>query len=348
MWTSLASGSRPYDVPVVSRPTARVIDDPHEAASTLRRGGLVGVPTETVYGLAADATNPTAVRRVFAVKGRPVDHPLILHLGAAAQLGDWVADVPPAADTLAGACWPGPLTLLLWRRHDRVLDEVTGGRDTVAVRVPAHPLTLATLDELGGPVVAPSANRFGSVSPTQAGHVVADLGDRLDPSLDVVLDGGECAIGVESTIVDLTGSIPEVLRPGAIPINDLESLVGHVIGPAGSPPADPSSAETEGEARASGMLASHYAPRARVLLVDDAGDAQQLLDEQGARGRRVELLDVDADDLIAYARDLYAALRQADDRDADVVVAVLPPPRGLGLAIRDRLTKASAARLDGA
>ncbi len=227
-----------------------------EAVRVLRDGGLVAVPTETVYGLGADAANPEAVRRVYAVKGRPLDHPLIVHVASGTALARWATAVPPAADALAAACWPGPLTVVLHRRPD-VDPTVAGGRDTIALRVPAHPLTLAVLEAFGGGIAAPSANRFGHVSPTTADHVRADLGDDVD----LVLDGGPCTIGVESTIVDLTVEPPSVLRPGGIP---LEALAAIVDGPVRG--------EDTGPRRAPGMLASHYAPRARVELIED-GDA---------------------------------------------------------------------------
>ena len=206
----------------------------------------MAVPTETVYGLGADAANADAVRRVFAVKGRPLDHPLIVHVASASALARWAVDVPPAAEALAAACWPGPLTVVLHRRPD-VDPTVAGGRDTIALRVPAHPLTLAVLDAFDGGIAAPSANRFGHVSPTTAQHVRDDLGDDVD----LVLDGGPCTVGVESTIVDLTVEPPSVLRPGGIPLAALEAIVdGPVRG------------EDTGPRRAPGMLASHYAPHA--------------------------------------------------------------------------------------
>ncbi len=183
------------------------------------------MPTETVYGLAADAENEDAVGRVFSVKGRPHDHPLIVHVASFEHLTGWVDDVPAVAALLADACWPGPLTLLLDRGH-RVLDVVTGGRHTVAVRVPAHPLTTAMLESFGGGVVAPSANRFGQVSPTRAAHVLDDLAGLLDPARDAILDGGESPVGVESTIVDCTVDPPQILRPGGISSEDIEALVG--------------------------------------------------------------------------------------------------------------------------
>lgn len=296
------------------------MNDLDHALAVLRAGGLVAIPTETVYGLAADASNREAVRRIFAVKQRPVDHPLIVHIASAERLGEWAATIPPTAAVLADACWPGPLTLLV-PRATRVLDVVTGGLPTVGVRVPAHPLTLELLERFGGGLAAPSANRFGRVSPTTAEHVRADLG----ADVDFVLDGGPCPIGVESTIVDCTVDPPQVVRPGGIPNEHVAALLDQVLG-------DP-----EGPSRAPGMLESHYAPRCRVVLASTPAEAQAL-----TAGRpRGEVLD--EPDLVRYAHTLYSRLRDADHRHVEVVIAVLPPARGLGHAIRDRLTKAAAS-----
>ena len=222
--------------------------------AVLRAGGLVAFPTETVYGLGADASNPEAVRAVYRVKGRPADHPLIVHVASAGAVPRWAASVPPAAAALAEACWPGPLTLLLARRPD-VDATVAGGRDTIGLRVPAHPLALALLEAFDGGIAAPSANHFGRVSPTTAAHVRADLGNEVD----LILDGGPCTIGVESTIVDVTVDPPALLRPGGVPLEALEAIVG-----------GPVLTEDGGVSRAPGMLASHYAPLARVEVVEDA------------------------------------------------------------------------------
>lgn len=300
------------------------MSDVEQALRVLRAGGLVAIPTETVYGLAADAANPDALRRIFAVKGRPVEHPLIVHVAAAEHLGEWAASIPPAAAVLADACWPGPLTLLV-PRAAHVLDLVTGGRSTVGVRVPAHPLTLELLARFGGGLAAPSANRFGRVSPTTADHVRADLGDDVD----FVLDGGPCPIGVESTIVDCTVDPPQVLRPGGIPTEQVAALLNDALGTA------------RGPSRAPGMLDSHYAPKCRVLLAATTDEAVHLASaEPGA-----EILD--EPDLVHFAHSLYARLRDADDRGVATVVAVLPPARGLGHAIRDRLAKASTTPITG-
>ena len=208
------------------------------AVEILRRGGLVAFPTETVYGLGADATNPSAVAQIFAAKGRPAHHPLIVHLATADDLDEWADGIPTLARTLADACWPGPLTMIL-RRSRRVPDAVTGGLDTVGIRVPAHPMALALLRAFEGGVAAPSANRFGSVSPTTAAHVHAGLGDRVD----LILDGGPSEVGVESTIVDLSGDAPALLRPGGLPRERLEALAGMPI-----------PIRHGGEVRAPGML----------------------------------------------------------------------------------------------
>lgn len=295
------------------------------AVEALRRGEVIGLPTETVYGLAADASNDTAVQRVFAVKGRPVTHPLIVHVAEPDDLEDLVEIITPATRTLTAAFWPGPLTLIL-RAHHGVSRVVTGGRDTVAVRCPAHPVARAVLRELGRAVAAPSANRFGAVSPTCAAHVVTDLG----ADIDIVLDGGECEIGLESTIVDCTGTHLEVLRPGVVTLDQLRAATT-APGDSASPPV---SDGTAGPARAPGMLESHYAPRARLVL-HEPGDT---IVAAGA-----PVLDFSID-LPAAAQTLYAQLRDLDTRHIPLAHVVLPRPVGLGRAIRDRLAKAALGR----
>jgi len=296
------------------------VSDVERALAVLRAGGLVAIPTETVYGLAADASNAEAVERIFAVKRRPADHPLIVHIADRAQMDGWASTTPLPAAVLADACWPGPLTVLVPRGR-KVLDVVTGGRATVGLRMPAHPLTLELLHRFGGGLAAPSANRFGRVSPTTADHVRTDLGDDVD----FVLDGGPCPIGVESTIVDCTVDPAQVLRPGAITADEVAALLQQSLGPATGP------------SRAPGMLESHYAPRCRVLLADGEAEARSL---QAANPTAELIAD---DDLVRYAHTLFARLRDADDRGVDTVIAVLPPAIGLGHAIRDRLTKAASA-----
>lgn len=310
--------------------------DPDRAARCLAAGGLVALPTETVYGLAADADQPDAVARIFIVKGRPANHPLIVHLPDDEALDAWARDIPDAARELAAACWPGPLTLLLWRAA-RVPDTVTGGRDTVGLRVPAHPTTLRVLHDLserrGAPagVAAPSANRYGAVSPTTAEHVIRDLGERLDPAYDAVLDGGPCGVGVESTIVDCTTNPPQLLRPGAITRRDVEVILGTPL------------AEAAGPSRAAGMVTAHYAPHARVHLVDEPEAAAAVAAALAAGGAIVSVIGADGiHDPAVYAHSLYAWLRAADERGATDIVAILPAATGLGPAIRDRLTKAAA------
>lgn len=302
----------------------RITTDPRRAAGALREGRLVALPTETVYGLGALASNDTAVRRLFAVKGRPADHPLIVHLASADHLPRWADPVPARAARLAELCWPGPLTLVV-PAAPQVSRVVTGGRDTVGVRVPAHPLTLAVLAELDDGVAAPSANRFGKVSPTRAEHVLADLADDVD----LVLDGGPCQVGLESTIVDCTTDPPQLLRPGGLPPEDVERLLAEPLAPA------------QGPSRAPGMLAAHYAPRCRVHPVEDAGAAHALATTVAAGGAEVDVLDPGGD-LVAYAQHLYSWLRDADGRGLDDLVVVLPPASGLGHAIRDRVARAAA------
>ncbi len=310
--------------------TATISTDIGLAADRLRAGGVVAMPTETVYGLAADARNAGAVARIFEIKGRPTDHPLIVHLGTADEMSDWATEVPDSAERLAAACWPGPLTVLLHRRPE-VDDIVTGGRPTIGLRVPSHPMAQQLLADVRGGLAAPSANRFGKVSPTTAEHVLADIGDRLDPERDLILDGGACDVGVESTIVDLTVSPPQVLRSGAISSADLHRILRRDVAGAAGP------------SRASGMLASHYAPDCEVVPVADRHAAEILATRRRADGARVAVLDR-TDDLVVAAQRLYADLRAADERALDVLVVVLPPAAGLGHAIRDRVTKAAADR----
>jgi L-threonylcarbamoyladenylate synthase len=315
--------------PATEREIARAVD-------VLRAGGLAAFPTETVYGLGADASSVDAVRRLFAVKGRPTDHPVIVHLGDPARLDEWGVDVDAHARELARACWPGPLTVVV-RRAAHVVDAVTGGRDTVGLRVPDQPLALELLRAFGGGVAAPSANRFGRVSPTTAADVRADLGDDVD----VVLDGGACRVGVESTIVDCSAADPVILRVGGVPRERIEALLGR-----------PVPVRDTGEIAAPGTLASHYAPRAAVELVSMDTLAVRIAAARG-RGERVgvigatttepdvEVLGVPRDGA-AYAHDLYRMLRTADADALDRVLAVLPDGAGLGAAVADRLRRAAA------
>jgi L-threonylcarbamoyladenylate synthase len=309
-----------------------------DAVATLRRGGLVAFPTETVYGLGADASNPDAVRRLFDVKGRPVDHPVIVHLGDSAALDDWSDTLSPEARKLADAYWPGPLTLVV-SRSAHVLDAVTGGHDRVGLRVPDQPIALALLRAFGGGVAAPSANRFGRVSPTSA----QDVRDDLGADVDLVLDGGPCRVGVESTIVDCSGSEPALLGLGGVPREEIEALLGASI-----------EVRAGGETPAPGTLPSHYSPAAAIVVVDPsaiAARATSLL----AAGKRVALLALAPPDGLPaglvvleppldvgdYAHVLYARFREADRRGIDVVLTIAPPGAGLGAAVADRLERAA-------
>ncbi len=311
------------------------------AADALRRGELVAFPTETVYGLGADASNAQAVKRLFSVKRRPPDHPVIVHIARVEQLDELAIDVPDSARALARAFWPGPLTLVVRRNPERVAPEVTGGRDTVGLRVPDHPLGRAMLDAFGGGVAAPSANRFGKVSPTSAAHVRHDLGDDVA----VVLDGGACRVGIESTIVDVTGAEPAILRVGAVSRAQVEATIGRQCAVA-----------TTGDVAAPGTLASHYAPKATVQIVD-AGAVARAAREHIAAGKRVGMLALQQsfsglpDELVIldpprdadeYARFLYTRLRDADEQGLDVLLVVVPPGTdGLGAAVADRVSRAA-------
>jgi L-threonylcarbamoyladenylate synthase len=301
----------------------------------------VAFPTETVYGLGADALNPRAISRVFEVKRRPTDHPLIVHVGRADALDQIAQRIPDGARRLAASLWPGPLTLVL-ERHPRVPREVTGGQETVAVRVPAHPLALALLKEFGGPVAAPSANRFGLVSPTTAAHVLDDLGGDVD----FILDGGPCDVGLESTIVDLTRSPAVVVRLGGVSDAALSAVLGEraVLG------------QARAELRVPGSFASHYAPAAEVVLVT-AGELARRAGELARAGSSVSVLlpegvaipngviaKVLPADPAGYARELYASLRELDRAGAGVVLAVPPEASGVGRAVIDRLERAAAPR----
>ncbi|MEU7407802.1 L-threonylcarbamoyladenylate synthase [Streptomyces sp. NPDC042638] len=321
--------------------TARTTDI-EKAAGVLSAGGLVALPTETVYGLGANAEDSAAVSRIFQAKGRPPSHPLIVHIGSAEQLDDWVQDVPRPARLLAEHFWPGPLTLVL-RRGPRVPLEATGGLETVAVRVPDHPVALALLAAFGGGVTAPSANRFGQVSPTTADHVRAELGDAVD----FVLDGGSCEVGVESTIVDVTSGIPSILRPGGVTREDLEAVLGF-------PLAVPSTSRV----RVPGQHPSHYAPRARVALVEpekvvtEAELAQELGHQVGVflppaladAPVKAHAVVAVPGSVAAYARGLYGFLRELDRLGCDLIIASLPVEEGLGLAIANRLRRAAGPR----
>lgn len=317
--------------------------DADRAAAALAAGGLVAIPTETVYGLGAAVDHPAAVARVFAVKGRPADHPLIVHIASSTELARWSSAIPEYAETLADACWPGPLTLVL-ARSDRVADSVTGGQDTVAIRVPDHPSTLRVLRRLATGVAAPSANRFGRVSPTTAQHVAEELGDLLDPNRDLILDGGPTRVGLESTIVDCTGELPRLLRPGAISAADITAATGLPV------------ASGAGRTRAPGTLAAHYAPSAQVRVSTGGGPDQAPhrdpvlgLIAPAEVATPVGVVRLLAPGSVeAYAAGLYAALREADALQLREVRVVLPDGPGLPAAIRDRVRRAEAGSAGGA
>jgi L-threonylcarbamoyladenylate synthase len=304
-----------------------------DAAANLLAGGLVAFPTETVYGLGADASNAAAVARIYSVKGRPADHPLIVHVASMDGLGDWADDVPGYAISLARDFWPGPMTLVV-RRSALAGDFVTGGQDTVGVRVPNHPVALGLLEafaRVGGKgVAAPSANRFGNVSPTTANAVIDELGNYLADG-DQILDGGACVVGVESTIIDCTGDVPKILRPGAVTVAMIEASTRlEAIG-----------VVEESAIRVSGSLDSHYAPVATVVL-----------DQSPVVGQGfIAMADVVAADGVVrlaapkthdeFARVLYSALRAADERGLATVVVHQPQGDGIAIAIRDRLKRAA-------
>lgn len=308
------------------------------AAELLRQGRLVAIPTETVYGLGADASNPDAVMKIFQAKGRPADHPLIVHLAYASQIRDWASEVPDAALKLAGEFWPGPLTLILPKKAS-VPMEVTGGQDTIALRVPAHPVASWLLRVFGGGVAAPSANRFGRISPTLASHVADELGD----SVDCILDGGPCLVGVESTILDLTDRQPTILRPGRIGRSQLEEVLQCEV-----------ALKSQHKIRAPGMLAAHYAPTTPALLCDRTQLIDQF-DRRCAQGEQVGVLTF-SDDLAAFPCDtkqhlptkpegyeaaLYHAMRELDKFQLDCILVEQPPHDEAWAAVNDRLGKAT-------
>jgi L-threonylcarbamoyladenylate synthase len=309
------------------------------AAEVLRSGGLVAFPTETVYGLGADAANTDAIKKIYAAKGRPRNHPLIVHLGSASQVSNWAIDVPLAAERLAKRFWPGALTLI-FRRALHVNDLVTGGQDTIALRVPSHPVAQALLASFGGGIAAPSANRYGRVSATRAEHVRTEFGSAVD----CVLDGGACDLGIESTIVDVSGPQPALLRPGSISARELEAVLGMPLGAPGSQ-----------SPRAPGTLPKHYAPRTPLMLIE----ADLLLELAGSMARqnqrvavlaRSALRPVAGDitwiaapaDARGYAHELYSNLRTLDAAGCAAILVEQPPLATEWAAIQDRLMRAAA------
>jgi len=307
------------------------------AATTLLHGNLVAFPTETVYGLGADALNKQAVARIYETKGRPADHPLIVHLHSMQVMGQWVEDVPEYAIALARDYWPGPMTLI-FKRSTLAQDFITGGQDTVGIRVPDHVVALALLEAFhtvgGRGIAAPSANRFGQVSPTTAQAVSDELSEYLKPE-DQILDDGPCTVGVESTIIDCTGDAPRILRPGGLTVEMITESTGIT-------PLIPT--DTKEEIRVSGSLEKHYAPAAKVVLdvVPIAGQGFIALSESKTPEGVIRLAE--PNNTQEFARDLYAALRKADEMGLAEVVVEQPQGDGLAIAIRDRLERASKGR----
>jgi L-threonylcarbamoyladenylate synthase len=304
-----------------------------DAAANLLAGGLVAFPTETVYGLGADASNAQAVARIYSAKGRPADHPLIVHVASMDGLGDWADDVPGYAISLARDFWPGPMTLVV-KRSGLAGDFVTGGQDTVGIRVPDHPVALGLLEAFvragGKGVAAPSANRFGNVSPTTAQAVRDELGDYLADG-DQILDGGACDVGVESTIIDCTGDVPQILRPGAITAQMITESAGlEVVG-----------VVEESSIRVSGSLEAHYAPAAKVLLCETPTAGQGFIAHANIQTPEgvIRLASPGSDE--EFARILYSALRTADEQGLAEVVVMQPIGIGIAVAIRDRLKRAA-------
>ncbi len=323
---------------------ARILPDSpaaiEEAVALLHAGQLVGIPTETVYGLGADASNPDAVARIFAAKGRPNDHPVIVHVASDTDLSRWASRVPLAALRLIEAWWPGPLTLILPRAAG-VPDAVTGGQDTVGLRCPSHPVAQALLKSFGGGIAAPSANRFGRISPTTAQHVVDEFGSAVP----LVLDGGACQVGIESTIIDLSGECPVLLRPGHISAAQITATLG-------VPVLSRAEAETmKATPRVSGALAAHYAPRTPLELVDAdalgeraaaalaAGCKLGVWSTQDPGGAALWLCA--PRDPVQYAHALYATLRELDASGLDALLLEMPPAGPAWSAIRDRLQRAA-------
>ena len=316
-------------------PDAQILD---RAAHLLRDGRLVAFPTETVYGLGANALDPEAIARIYAAKGRPSYNPLIVHVANVAGARRVASDWPERAEALARAFWPGPLTIVLPKREE-IPDALTAGLSSIAVRAPSHPVALALIAAAGIPIAAPSANRSMMLSPTTAQHVAASLGDRVD----LILDGGPTTVGIESTVVDLTSTRAMILRPGMISTPELERVIGPVE----------SAASVGGDAarKSPGMLDRHYAPRARLVVVD-ADRVAGALNEEGARGANVEALSISAAvgrrmprDASAYAATLYAALHELDQAGIEVIIVERVPAGPDWEGVRDRLTRAAFDRV---
>lgn len=332
-------------MPSLSKLQSISMTEIQQAAEILKAGGVVAFPTETVYGLGADAENTEALAKLYAIKGRPSNHPVIVHIASAGQLSDWAVEIPEQAFLLAEAFWPGPLTLIL-KRASKVPDAVTGGQETVGVRVPNHPVTLALLQAFGGGMAGPSANRFGRLSPTTAVHVRDDLGTDVD----YVLDGGACEVGVESTIVAFRDGLPVILRPGMITAEQIQVVLDTAIG---LEPQKKQSGQGESTvSRAPGTLASHYAPHTTLKLLN-ADELQRCLAER-ATGLKIGVLSFSAkqgqDDGVwaimpqnpqAYAQLLYGKLRELDAAGLSEIWVEQVPDESSWFAVRDRLSRAA-------
>ena len=313
---------------IISNPTQ---DEIKKAAKSLKDGHLVAFPTETVYGLGADATNEMAVARIYSVKGRPVGHPLIVHISSINKINEWAVDIPEYALKLAQEFWPGPMTLIL-KRTDLARNFITGGQDNVGVRVPAHPAALALLSEfekLGGlGIAAPSANKFGAVSPTNSEAVIEEIGSELSQR-DMILDGGNSNVGVESTIIDCTKEVPDVLRPGAITIEMIRFCTEHKI----------AISKVSNDIRASGLLKTHYSPKAQVVLGAKAerGDGFLAMADISTPIGAIRLASPST--IEEFAHQLYQALRLGDHKNLTKIIVIPPIGGGLSDAIRDRLVR---------
>ena len=316
---------------IISNCTAAAITD---AATTLAGGKLVAFPTETVYGLGADATNKDAVARIYQVKGRPSDHPLIVHISSAAHLDKWASEIPEYAIKLARSFWPGPMTLIL-PRTDLAKDFITGGQNNVGIRVPSHTIALALLkafeDQGGLGVAAPSANRFGKVSPTNAQAVSDELSNYLKHD-DLILDGGSSEVGVESTIIDCTKEVPVIIRPGAVTLAMIEELLSIKL---------PTFNTQSNQIKAPGLLASHYAPNAKVFLTGTPSAGDGLIAMANVKTPKGVIRLAAPQNNTEYAHNLYKALRQGDALGVKNIYAIPAGDFGLGIAVNDRLMKAS-------
>jgi L-threonylcarbamoyladenylate synthase len=310
-----------------------------KAVDVLRSGGLVAFPTETVYGLGGDASNPVAIKKIYSAKGRPRNHPLIVHLRTFSQAREWAREVPPSAERLARRYWPGPLTLV-FKRAPGVDELVTGGQDTIALRVPSHPMAQALLEAFGGGIAAPSANRFGRVSATTAEHVRSEFGSAVD----CVLDGGAADVGIESTIVDVSGTHAALLRPGSITAHEIEATLG-----------EPLAAPHTASPRVPGTLPKHYAPQTPLMLME-VDLMLELASSMVRQGEHVAVLARSAvrpmlqgvtwiaapSDAAAYAHDLYAHLRVLDRAGCSAILVERPPLEAAWAAVHDRLMRAAA------